>query len=181
MNPRTAARTLAASSPNSSRPVPCPPPGTTSRRLWCTLAARYITRACSVKCWSSAATTNSTGTRSRAIAPWASTPLNPEGPDRLTTPATGGRIRVAADSTAVPPIEEPTSTTRSTPRRRSCSTAATTSVSTRSSPDPCEVEGQHLVAVPGERPRLGDPLAQIAVELVADHQPLAPVPQDQPD
>ncbi len=32
-------------------------------------------------------------------------------PDRLTpTPATGGRIRVAADSTAVPSIDEPIST-----------------------------------------------------------------------
>jgi hypothetical protein len=56
---------------------------------------------------------------SRSIAASASTPPNPEAPDRLTTAATGGRIRVAADSTAVPPIEEPTSTTWSAPRRRS--------------------------------------------------------------
>jgi hypothetical protein len=96
-------------------------------------AARCINRACSRNGWSSAATTNSTGTRRRAIAPWASTPPNPEAPDRLTTAATGGRIRVAADSTAVPPIDEPTSTTRSTPRRRSWAVAATTSLSTRPS------------------------------------------------
>jgi hypothetical protein len=65
------------------------------------------------------------------MAAQALTAPNALGPDRLTTPATGGRIRVAADSTAVPPIDEPTSTTRSTPRRRSSAVAATTSVSTR--------------------------------------------------
>lgn len=62
---------------------------------------------------------------------------NALGPDRLTTPATGGRIRVAADSTAVAPIDEPMSTTRSAPRRRSCAVAAATSPSIRPpGPDP---------------------------------------------
>jgi hypothetical protein len=44
---------------------------------------------------------------------------------------------VAATSAAVEPIDEPISTTRSAPRRRSCSAAATTSASIRASgPDP---------------------------------------------
>jgi hypothetical protein len=44
---------------------------------------------------------------------------------------------VAADSTAVPPIDEPISTILVAPRRRSCSAAATTSVSIPVSvPDP---------------------------------------------
>jgi hypothetical protein len=44
------------------------------------------------------------------MAAQALTAPNALGPDRLTTPATGGRIRVAADSTAVAPIDEPMST-----------------------------------------------------------------------
>jgi hypothetical protein len=47
MKLRRAARTLGASSPNSTKLVPWPPPGTTSRRLSRALAARYISRACS--------------------------------------------------------------------------------------------------------------------------------------
>jgi hypothetical protein len=109
------------------------PPGITSSRLSRTGAARYSAQASSTNGWSSAAATSSTGTRSRDTAAAASTPWKLAGPDRLTTPATGGRILVAADSTAVPPMEEPISTIRSAPRRRSCAAAATTSLSTRAS------------------------------------------------
>jgi hypothetical protein len=73
---------------------------------------------------------NSTGTRSRTTAALASMSPKTAAPDRLTAPATAGRILAAATSIAVPPIDEPTSTTLATPRRRSSATAATTSSST---------------------------------------------------
>jgi hypothetical protein len=86
-------------------------------------ARRYMARAAPANGSSSAAATNSTGTRRRGIACQTLTAPNAPGPDRLTTPDTGGRIRVAADSTAVAPIDEPTSTIPDCPRPRTTPTS----------------------------------------------------------
>jgi hypothetical protein len=48
-------------------------------------------------------------------------------------------------------------------------------------PEAGEVEDQYPIATPGERPRLGEPLAQVAAELVAEHQPGAAGAQHHPD
>ena len=119
MNLRMAASTFGPCSGYARMTEPWPR-RTISSRLSSTRTFRYIARAAPRNGWSSSADTNSTGTRSRGIAAQAFTAPKAPGPERLTIPATGGWIRVAAASTAVAPIEEPISTILSAPRRRSC-------------------------------------------------------------
>src|SRR5215475_1779135 len=78
---------------------------------------------------SSCATTYSTGTASLGAASIAEAPEYVVGPERLMTAATGGLIRAAAATEAVPPIEAPISTTLVAPSLRRNAAAATTAPS----------------------------------------------------